>query len=142
MGQEERPRGSAEATQKDILSEGSYLGRCQPASGRSEAGRAAGCCGGGVAAGTRGAGRAWPCAWRSLSLMGTVERRVSSETPSESPVGTPGDGERAAGLLVTASLSGGPCQSEFRDMPLISISFIHMSSEELHVSPVTGVGDF
>ena len=35
---------------------------------------------------------------------GTVKGRVSSERPSESSVGDHGDGERAAGPLVTASL--------------------------------------
>lgn len=43
--------------------EGGYLRRWQSACERSEAGRAAGCCERGTAAGARGAGMAWPCAW-------------------------------------------------------------------------------
>lgn len=42
-------------------------------------------------------------------------------------MGTRGDGERAAGLLVTASLNLGPSQSESIDVPFTSTSSIRMS---------------
>lgn len=61
---------------------GSYLKGRQPSCWRSEAARAAGCRRG-PAAGARGTGMASSCACCCRRLMGTVERKVPSRTPTE-----------------------------------------------------------